>query len=245
MAGVFIWNLTPIFPVNTCWHSLSISPFRTSSFSPNFSANLLSSWPIFPSSANFLRELKKSVAELFGIGRAIDENSPSYARIVNARNFERLNQLLQDAIERGATLEMSGLVNRESHFIHPVILSNVAPGSRIMEEEIFGPLLPVISFKSIEEVLGIINRKPKPLALYIFSNRGSFRKAILSQTSAGGVCINDCIMQFTHSNLPFGGVNNSGMGKSHGRFGFLAFSNEKCIKTKGRIFFALFAISSI
>ena len=182
----------------------------------------------------FLRELKKSVADLFGVGRTIDENSPSYARIVNARHFERLNRLLQDAVEGGATLEMSGLVNRESHFIHPVILSNVAPGSRIMEEEIFGPLLPVISFKSIEEVLGIINRKPKPLALYIFSNRGSFRKAILSQTSAGGVCINDCIMQFTHSNLPFGGVNNSGMGKSHGRFGFLAFSNEKpVLKQKG------------
>ena len=182
----------------------------------------------------FVRELKKSVADLFGIDGSIDENSPSYARIVNARNFERLNQLLQDAIEHGATLEMSGPINWESHFIHPVILSNVPPESRIMDEEIFGPLLPVVSFKSTEEVIWIINRKPKPLALYIFSNQRSFRNAILSQTSAGGVCINDCIVQFTHPNLPFGGVNNSGMGKSHGRFGFLAFSNEKpVLKQKG------------
>lgn len=182
----------------------------------------------------FIQELKKNVAALFGVGPTIDEHSPSYARIVNARNFERLNELLEDAVERGAKLEMSGPLNRESRFIHPVILSHVSPDSRILEEEIFGPLLPVLSFTSVEEVVRIINSKPKPLALYIFSNQRSFRQALLSQTSAGGVCINDCLMQFTHPNLPFGGVNNSGMGKSHGRFGFLAFSNEKpVLKQKG------------
>ena len=87
----------------------------------------------------------------------------------------------------------------------------------------------MLTFTSVNEITNLINSKPKPLALYIFSNRKSFREEILSQTSAGGVCINDCIMQFTHPNLPFGGVNNSGIGKSHGRYGFLAFSNEKPI----------------
>ena len=175
----------------------------------------------------FVEELKKCVVNLFGVNQTVDENSPSYARIVNTRNFERLNHLLQDAVQRGATLEMSGPVNQETCFIHPMILSNVPPEASIMEEEIFGPILPVVTFRTTEEVLAIINQKPKPLALYIFSNNRLFRESILHQTSAGGVCINDCIMQFTHPNLPFGGVNNSGMGKSHGRFGFLAFSNEK------------------
>lgn len=175
----------------------------------------------------FIQELKKCVNDLFGVNHTVDENSPSYARIVNARNFERLNQLLQDAVQRGAALEMSGPVNEETRFIHPMILSNVSPEASIMEQEIFGPILPILTFQTTEEVLRIINQKPKPLALYIFSNNRSFRETILTQTSAGGVCINDCIMQFTHPNLPFGGVNNSGLGKAHGRFGFLAFSNEK------------------
>ena len=96
-----------------------------------------------------------------------------------------------------------------------------------MEEEIFGPILPILTFQSLEDVLHIVNRGPKPLALYIFSTNRRFREAILRETSAGGVCINDCIVQFTHPGLPFGGVNNSGIGKSHGRYGFLAFSNEK------------------
>ncbi len=178
---------------------------------------------------HFLAELKKCVINLFASNNTVDEDSPYYARIVNARHFQRLNQLLQDAVQRGAMLEMSGPVNQETRFMHPMILSNVSMESRLMEEEIFGPILPILTFKSTEEVLRIIQGKPKPLALYIFSNRRLFRKAILNQTSAGGVCINDCIMQFTHPNLPFGGVNNSGLGKSHGRYGFLAFSNEKPI----------------
>jgi len=175
----------------------------------------------------FLQELKKWVAALFGQDGVVDETSPSYSRIVNARNFQRLNALLQDAIQKGAALELSGPVNAESRFIHPMILSNVSMNARMMEEEIFGPILPIIPFTSTAEVLRIINDRPKPLALYIFTTDRRFRETILSETSAGGVCINDCIMQFTHPGLPFGGVNHSGMGKSHGRFGFLAFSNEK------------------
>ena len=96
-----------------------------------------------------------------------------------------------------------------------------------MEEEIFGPILPILTFKTREEVLEQINRQPKPLALYIFSKKRAFREYILQNTSAGGVCINECVLQFTHPNLPFGGVGNSGIGKSHGHYGFLAFSNEK------------------
>jgi aldehyde dehydrogenase (NAD+) len=177
----------------------------------------------------FLEELRREVIALFGENNTITESSSSYARIVNSKNFQRINHLVQDAVERGAKLEVSGAVNEKTRFIHPIVLSEVPLDCAIMENEIFGPVLPVISYSSTEEITNLINSKPKPLALYIFSNKKSFREQILNQTSAGGVCINDCVIQFTHPNLPFGGVNNSGIGKSHGRYGFLAFSNEKPI----------------
>ncbi|HRI79829.1 MAG TPA: aldehyde dehydrogenase family protein [Cyclobacteriaceae bacterium] len=157
----------------------------------------------------------------------MDESSKDYARIVNRRHFDRVNNLLKDAVEQGATLDLTGSVNESQNFISPVILSDIPAGAKIMEEEIFGPLLPVITFKEKEEVVNQINSRPKPLALYIFSQKRAFRNYILKNTSAGGVCINECVLQFTHPNLPFGGVNNSGIGKSHGYSGFLAFSNEK------------------
>jgi aldehyde dehydrogenase (NAD+) len=177
----------------------------------------------------FIELLKKEVIKLFGENGKIDENSTSYARIVNQRHFKRLSQLLEEAVAHGAKMELSGEVNPQSNFIHPMILSNVSQDSRVMEEEIFGPLLPVISYSSDDEVIDLINSKPKPLALYIFSRSGSFKDKILSATSAGSVCINECVIQFTHPNLPFGGVNNSGIGKSHGYYGFLEFSNQKSV----------------
>ena len=124
---------------------------------------------------------------------------------------------------------MQGEVNEQTRFIHPMILSDVPTNCLLMEEEIFGPVLPVLTFNSPDEVIHLINSKPKPLALYIFSHSRKFRENILSQTSSGSVVINDCVLQFTHPNLPFGGVNNSGIGKSHGHYGFMAFSNEKPI----------------
>ncbi len=175
----------------------------------------------------FIEALRKAVLKLFGEQNEITENSPNYARIVNSRHFDRVNELIQDALHKGAKLEMQGAVNEQTCFIHPMILSDVPKDARLMEEEIFGPVLPIVTFNSVEEVIEIVNSKPKPLALYIFGNSGKFREKVLSQTSAGSVVINDCVLQFTHPNLPFGGVNNSGIGKSHGHYGFMAFSNEK------------------
>lgn len=175
----------------------------------------------------FVEALKVETIKLFGSEGAISESSPSYARIVNQRHFERLDKLLQDAIEKGAKIEMSGPVNRNTNFIHPVILTHVSADSRVLQEEIFGPILPIVSFQTVDQAITTINHRTKPLALYIFSQRKSFRQRILAETSAGSVGINECIMQFSHPNLPFGGVNTSGLGKSHGRYGFLSFSNEK------------------
>ena len=184
----------------------------------------------------FIELLRISVLRLFGEQSVISESSPHYARIVNDRHFSRINHLIQEAIQKGAKLEMSGAVNEQTRFIHPTILSYVSKDSKIMEEEIFGPVLPILTFREPQEVVEIINSKPKPLALYIFTGSNKFKENILSQTSAGSVVINDCVLQFTHPNLPFGGVNNSGLGKSHGQFGFMSFSNEKPVLSQKKGF---------
>lgn len=183
-----------------------------------------------------INELKKQVISLFGDGKAITENATSYGRVVNDKHFARQTELLEDAVEKGAKVEMSGSPNAASRFFHPVILSNVPLDAKLMVEEIFGPILPVVTYNEDKEVIAMVNGKPKPLALYIFGSNTKFREYVLGQTSAGSVCINDCVLQFTHPNLPFGGVNNSGIGKSHGYYGFRAFSNEKPILRQKRGF---------
>ena len=177
--------------------------------------------------AQFIELLITKINDLFGEQGKIDESAPNYSRIVNQKNFNRLDGLIKDAISLGAKLEFSGPSIMEQNFMHPVILSGVPLNSRIMEEEIFGPVLPILTYRSDEEAIALVNDKPKPLALYVFSNRKAFQNKVIRKTSAGSACINDCVLQFTHPNLPFGGVNSSGIGKSHGKYGFLAFSNEK------------------
>ncbi len=175
----------------------------------------------------FIELLKKEVQKSFGDNNTIEITSTNYSRIVNEKHFDRLEQLILDATTRGARIAWGGATNRSERFMHPVILSHVSRDSKIMEEEIFGPVLPIITYSSDDQIIELINAKPKPLALYIFSANKKFQQRIMEETSAGSVCINDCVLQFTHPNLPFGGVNNSGIGKSHGKYGFKAFSNEK------------------
>lgn len=176
--------------------------------------------------SSFTSALIDQIKNLFAENGSF-EQSKSYCRIVNERHFVRLNELVQDALNGGAKLEFGGKVDQGSRFIHPMILTQVAAGSRILEEEIFGPILPIITYTNLNEAIRFINSKPKALALYIFSTRNQEQKKILAETSAGAVCINDAGIHFLHHNLPFGGVNNSGIGKSHGHFGFITFSNEK------------------
>jgi aldehyde dehydrogenase (NAD+) len=155
------------------------------------------------------------------------EQSESYCRIVNEKHFARLNELLQDALHAGAKLEWGGKTDPSTRFMSPMILTQVPANARVMAEEIFGPILPVIRYKKLEEAIDFINQKPKALALYIFTRQRKAIAKILKETTSGAVCVNESGIHFLHHNLPFGGVNNSGMGKSHGYYGFLAFSNEK------------------
>jgi len=146
---------------------------------------------------------------------------------VNESHFNRVFDLIEDAVDLGARIEWEGKTDRHSRFMHPVILTGVPVDSRMMKEEIFGPVLPVITYRKVEEAIAFIDSRPKALALYIFTREKNFYQKVLKETSSGTVCLNDCGIQFLHHALPFGGINNSGIGKTHGQFGFQAFSNEK------------------
>lgn len=176
----------------------------------------------------FVRTLIDTTKRFYAPLQAFEDSS-NYGRIVSDSHFSRIEELINEAVNLGATVEWDGKRDRLNRFMHPVILSKVPMQSRIMNEEIFGPVLPVIGYKNIQDALSIIESKPKPLALYLFSGQKSFRNRIIKETSSGTVCINDCGIQFLHHELPFGGINNSGIGKAHGYFGFQSFSNEKSV----------------
>lgn len=151
------------------------------------------------------------------------EESPFFPRIVNLQAFDRLSELLKKG-----TIKYGGIVNREEKYISPTIIENISFEDEIMKQEIFGPILPVISFNKLNQALEYINNNEKPLTLYYFGS-DKIADEVLKMTSSGGACINDTIMHFANHNIPFGGVGNSGMGKYHGKFSFMAFSNTRSV----------------
>ena len=160
-----------------------------------------------------------------------DGSPPSehLAHVVNARHTARVKALLDDAKAKGARVLFGGQVDEKINSIAPTLLDGISPDSKIMQEEIFGPLLPLFEFDSLDEVITKINAEPKPLALYIYSSDDAAVEKVLGETSSGGACVNHAVMQFAHGNLPFGGVNNSGIGNAHGLYGFRAFSHERAV----------------
>lgn len=174
----------------------------------------------------FLTSLKKHLNEFYTEDAS---TAPSYCRMVNDRHFDRVHGYINDAVERGAKIEYGGNVDDKNDYISPTIMTNVSPESSLMTEEIFGPVLPVYSFTNLEEAIDQINDREKPLALYIYSKRKKNIDKIIQNTRAGGTCINHNGVHFYNVNLPFGGSNNSGIGKGNGWFGFDAFSNKRGI----------------
>ncbi len=158
--------------------------------------------------------------------------SPDYARIINESHFERIESLIIDAVSRGAHIEWDGPRDRTARFMHPVILTNVPADSAIMAEEVFGPVLSLIGYDTLDEALATIRSKPKPLAIYLFSRNRQLKARVARETSSGAFCVNDCAIHFLHHELPFGGVGPSGMGRAHGYHGFRSFSNEKAVLTQ-------------
>ncbi len=153
----------------------------------------------------------------------------SIAQIVNDQNFDRIKKLFDDAVAKGARIAVGGTLEQADRTIHPTMLTDVTPDMLIMQEEIFGPVVPVLTYKNINDVIDYIASRAKPLALYMYSNNQDNIDKVLSRTSSGGVTINGFFSHYLENQLPFGGVNQSGMGSYHGVFGFKAFSHERAI----------------
>lgn len=184
----------------------------------------------------FVGQMRDHIRQFYGPTPDSWAKSPDYARIVNEKNHKRLQSLLTDAQKNGAKIEDGGIVRAEENYISPTLLSDIDLDSEIMQEEIFGPLLPIVPFDSLDEALTIINGKHKPLALYVFSEDKQVTDRVLRETSAGGTCVNDVVIHFVNPYLPFGGVNNSGIGSYHGEYGFKTFSHERAVLKQFKYF---------
>jgi aldehyde dehydrogenase (NAD+) len=169
----------------------------------------------------FVAELKKTLTQFFS---EQPEQSPHYGRIINQKQFDRLvNYLSQGKVVYG------GQHDRPTKFIAPTLLEAVSLDSPLMNEEIFGPLLPILSYQTREEAVAIINRHPNPLAFYVYTNSRSNEKEWLQQVPAGGACVNNSIFHLLNHHLPFGGRGNSGLGAYHGKYSFDTFSHQKAV----------------
>ncbi|WP_336069213.1 aldehyde dehydrogenase [Mesoflavibacter sp. CH_XMU1404-2] len=156
------------------------------------------------------------------------QQSADFAHIINEKNFNRLAEMLVDE-----NCIIGGETNIENLYISPTIIDEPTLDSKVMEDEIFGPILPVISFKNLDDIDSIIRRYSKPLSLYVFSTNSVQAKQLIKQYSFGGGCINDTVIHFANHRLPFGGVGNSGIGAYHGKYTFDTFSHKKAIVKKG------------
>ena len=163
---------------------------------------------------------------LYGSGK-LDKSA--IAQIVNKANFDRVKGMVDDAIAQGATVAVGGEMDEEVLTIHPTMLTNVTPQMKIMQDEIFGPVLPVMTYDTLDQVVDYIEARDKPLALYMFSPSEEDMDKVLKRTSSGGTTLNGVFSHYLENRLPFGGVNGSGMGSYHGYWGFKEFSHHRAV----------------
>jgi len=186
-----------------------------------------------------LDELKQSLSKQFTKMYPSVANNNDYGSIINEAQLQRLTTWLADAETKGAVITPLSNDTVEqclaSGKIPLTLVNNVSDKMLLMEEEIFGPLLPIVSYKNIEAAINYVNARPRPLALYLCSHNKNTQRLVLEQTHAGGVCLNDAAMQVVQDDMPFGGIGPSGMGHYHGHEGFLTFSNAKSVFKKGRV----------
>lgn len=175
----------------------------------------------------FLKELIRCIEKFYGTSFTARQQSPDLCRMVSDSHFYRVKALTEDARQKGAVIHLGGQYDAADKYIDPTVVTGVNFSMPLMQEEIFGPVLPIHTFKTKEEAAGYINSASTPLAMYVFSKREEFLDYILHHTKAGDVCINECGYHFYNPHLPFGGMNGSGIGKAHGRHFFEEFSNAK------------------
>lgn len=170
---------------------------------------------------DLLEEIKQHLQQAYGNDPQL---SPDYARIISEKHFDRLEKLL-----KVGKIIIGGEINRDNLYIAPTVVDSITWEDDVMQEEIFGPILPIITYTNIVSAIAAINSYPKPLALYLFSRNRTLQKQVIESTTSGGVCLNDTMMHFSLPSLPFGGVGGSGMGKYHGKASFDTFSHYKSI----------------
>ena len=172
--------------------------------------------------AKFLKVLIEEIKK-----RNYTDNVDHYCKIINERNFDRLEKMIDHE-----KVVFGGETNREKRYISPTVLDNVTWEDAVMQEEIFGPILPILTYKNLETAMQTVVEGEKPLSAYLFSNDAKEQELFTEKLSFGGGCINDTLMHLSNDRLPFGGVGNSGIGHYHGKFGFIAFSHQKAILKK-------------
>ncbi|WP_338731887.1 aldehyde dehydrogenase family protein [Mangrovimonas cancribranchiae] len=183
--------------------------------------------------SDFISAFKKHLNEFY---TEEIEQSSDYSRVVNDKHFDRLVNHIENARQCNASIEIGGVSNKTENFIEPTVISNLPEEASLLQEEIFGPILPIKTYGNLEAAIAYINSKEKPLALYIYSKSKSHINYVIKNTRAGTTAINNNVLQYSNHHLPFGGSNNSGIGKSHGFYGFEAFSNRRAVlkqHTKG------------
>jgi aldehyde dehydrogenase (NAD+) len=173
----------------------------------------------------FVEHVRRAIFDFYGPDPQV---SPDYARVVDDRHFQRLANLLSSG-----TITIGGEHDEATRYFAPTVLRDVAPDSPVMQDEIFGPILPVLTVDSIDEAIAFVNERDKPLALYVFTKSNSTADRVLDQTSSGGACVNATMYHVAVPTLPFGGVGKSGMGAYHGRSTFETFSHAKSVLRKG------------
>ncbi|KAL0459227.1 UNVERIFIED_CONTAM: Aldehyde dehydrogenase family 3 member F1 [Sesamum latifolium] len=174
-------------------------------------------------SSTLVELLKTAIFDMFG-----ENPKENIARIINKSHFSRLRNLLTEPTVRNSIVH-GGWMDEDSLFVEPTLLLDPPVDSGIMSEEVFGPLLPIITLERIEDSIEFINSMPRPLAIYAFTNSEGLKKKLSSRTSSGSIVFNDAIIQYVADSLPFGGVGESGFGRYHGKFSFEVFSHEKAI----------------
>lgn len=175
----------------------------------------------------FIEEAKKTIKEFYGDN---PKTSNDFGRIITEKHYIRITNLFKDA-----DVVFGGEHSIEDKYISPTILDNVKPDDAVMQEEIFGPLMPIITYDKLEDAIAFVNSRSKPLALYIFSDNKLYQQKILQETSSGNASINECLMHVGQFNLPFGGVGDSGIGQYHGKLSFDIFSHRKGVLKKSTL----------
>ncbi|MDL2342893.1 aldehyde dehydrogenase family protein [Deinococcus sp. MIMF12] len=182
---------------------------------------------------SLLARLREVIPHRFGEAERLRMGT-DYGRMVDGRSVERLSRLTRDSVAMGARVELGGEFDPASRFISPTVVTGVTPDMPLMAEELFGPVLPVLTYRDFGEALALVRRLDPPLALYTFAGDGAAVERVRRETTSGGLVVNGTVVHLSNPHLPFGGVGPSGMGRYHGEYGFRTFSHERAVLHEGR-----------